>query len=49
MTTAPTSQTDLLLGSNLFEPVKQMVLALLAGGRQPSAWELLREVGRNSD
>lgn len=40
----PAQQSELLLGSNLFEPVKQVVLALLAGGRQPSAWELLRDL-----
>jgi hypothetical protein len=41
---AASAQTELFSGSNLFEPVKQVVLALLAGGRQPSAWELLGEV-----
>lgn len=43
MTNAASTQADLLLGSNLFEPVKAAVLALIVG-RQPSAWELLREV-----
>lgn len=43
MNTSATDQTDLFAGSNLFEPVKQAVLALIVG-RQPSAWELLREV-----
>lgn len=37
-------QCDFLHGSNLFEPVKQVVLASLASGRQPSAWELLADV-----
>jgi len=44
VSTAATTPTELFSGSNLFEPVKQVVLALLAGGRQPSAWELLREL-----
>ena len=44
MNTVPATQSALLLGSNLFEPVKHAVLALLGGGRQPSAWELLGEV-----
>ena len=44
MNPAPATQSELLLDSNLFEPVKQVVLTLLAGGRQPSAWELLGEV-----
>lgn len=44
MNEQPPTQNELLLGSNLFEPVKQAVLALLLGGRQPSAWELLRDV-----
>jgi hypothetical protein len=43
-TPAPTQQGELPLGSTLFQPVKQVVLALLVGGRQPSAWELLSEV-----
>ena len=47
MNAAPTTQSELLLGSNLFVPVEQVVLALLAGGRQPSAWELLGEVETN--
>jgi hypothetical protein len=44
MSQQPPAESELPLGSTLFEPVKQAVLALLAGGRQPSAWELLSEV-----
>jgi hypothetical protein len=40
----PSTQTELLYGLNLFEPVKHAVLEALDGGRQPSAWELLHDV-----
>jgi hypothetical protein len=44
MDTPSTNHSELLLGSDLFEPVKQAVLVLLAGGRQPSAWDMLGEL-----
>ena len=44
MTHLQPEQHELPLQPILFEPVKQALLALLAGGRQPSAWELLSEV-----
>jgi hypothetical protein len=44
MNTSLATQDELMLISNQFELVKQVVLALLASGQQPSAWELLSEV-----
>ncbi len=39
-----TAQNELPLQPSQAEPVKAVVLTMLGGGRQPSAWELLAEV-----
>ena len=44
MNLTPPTQQELLLQSDLAAQVEFAVLALLAEGRQPSAWELLNEV-----
>ncbi|MBK7210552.1 MAG: hypothetical protein IPH99_09400 [Xanthomonadales bacterium] len=49
MNLTPPTQQELLLQSDLAAQVESAVLALLADGRQPSAWELLHEVETKVD